>query len=101
MLFSCKAKEESFVYRYEIITDAKSLSVTYQDKFDNTVTEPYVVSKWQYSWIQEGSRYLMIKVKNNTLDNSLIVVRIYRGKEVIAQTTRVGPLNFAGLSGIF
>jgi len=101
MLFSCETKELAFVYRYEVITNSKSLSVEYQDKFENTITEPYVVSKWQYSWIQEGTRYLRIKAKNTTLENSNITVRIYRGSEIIAQTTRIGPLNYAEISGLF
>lgn len=101
VLFSCKTNELAFLYRYEVISDSKSMSVTYQDKFDNTITESYIVSGWEYSWIQEGDRYLMIKAKNNTLANSSITVIIYRGKTIVAKTTRVGPLNTVTLSGIF
>jgi len=101
VLFACETKELAFTYRYQIISDSKSLSVTYQDKFEQTINEPFVVSGWEYSWIQEGTRYLYLRVKNNTISDSAITIKIIKGNYVVAQTTRYGPLNYVTISGIF
>lgn len=102
LLFSsCRKIDQPSVYRYEVLSEAKSLGVQYQDEFEHIISEAYVESGWQYSWVQVGPRYLSIRAKNNTMLDCKITVRIWCDDKIVAQATRIGPLNVAYISGVF
>jgi hypothetical protein len=101
LCLSCRKVDQPSIYRYEVISEAESLHVEFQDEYDNTISMEYVESGWQHSWVQVGPRYLSFKAKNNTLKDCAIIVRIWCDNRIIAQTTRDGPLNVAYVSGVF